>query len=73
MNRRELIKGIGAAIIAGFTPRFIPSLLDSDALPFEAPGFVMGVSEYINVHQEIHLLSMDSPGELITIIEDDVA
>lgn len=27
MNRRELIRGIGAAICAGLTPTFIPSLV----------------------------------------------
>ncbi len=28
MNRRQMIKGIGAAICAGASPSFIPSLID---------------------------------------------
>lgn len=30
MNRRQLIKGIGAAICAGMTPSFLPSLIEPD-------------------------------------------
>lgn len=29
MNRRELIRSIGAVICAGLTPKFVPGLLDS--------------------------------------------
>lgn len=37
MNRRTLIRGIGAALVAGVSPPFIPSLLTGDS-PLQIVG-----------------------------------
>ena len=41
MNRRDLIRGIGRAICAGYTAPFLPSLLVAGAVP-ASPGFAFG-------------------------------
>lgn len=45
MDRRSLIKGIGAAICAGLTPRFVPSLLE-EPLRGASVGYVF-VDEHL--------------------------
>lgn len=53
MNRRELIKGIGAAICAGVVPKFVPGLIEpgySALIEGEVAAKLVSLSDMLNAY-----------------------
>ena len=66
MNRRQLIKGIGAALCAGAIPPFLPGLVPGNyrdmwgsmrAVPYRLSG--RGIASILSLQNEINKLNHD--------------